>query len=115
MTGEVGAKTNRPELVAAHGYDSKFAMHALRLGLQGIELLSTGQITLPIPEPDRTYLRSVRRGEIALPEVLAAIADVEARLTALQTGSAVPPEPDRAWVDDWLHRSYLAYWAALGG
>jgi hypothetical protein len=114
MTGEVGAHTNRPELVAAHGYDSKFAMHALRLGLQGIELLSTGRITLPVPEPDRGYLRSVRRGEVALAEVLTAIADVEARLTALQTGAAVPPEPDRAWVDDWLHRSYLAYWAALG-
>ena len=26
MTGEVGAHTNRPELVAVHGYDTKFAM-----------------------------------------------------------------------------------------
>jgi hypothetical protein len=39
MTGEVGAHTNRPELVAVHGYDTKYAMHALRLGLQGVELL----------------------------------------------------------------------------
>jgi hypothetical protein len=112
MRGEVGAHTNRPELVAVHGYDTKYAMHALRLGLQGIELLSTGRITLPVPEPDRSYLRSVRRGEVALAEVLAAVADVEARLAALQAGGAVPPEPDHAWVDDWLHRSYLAYWAA---
>ena len=52
MTGEVGAHTNRPELVARHGYDTKFAMHALRLGMQGIELLTTGRITLPVPEPD---------------------------------------------------------------
>ncbi len=51
MTGEVGAHTNRPELVAAHGYDTKFAMHALRLGAQGVELLTTGRITLPVPEP----------------------------------------------------------------
>ena len=49
MTGEPGAHTNRPELVAVHGYDTKYAMHALRLGLQGIELLSTGRITLPVP------------------------------------------------------------------
>jgi hypothetical protein len=40
MTGEVGAHTNRPELVAEHGYDTKYAMHALRLGVQGVELLS---------------------------------------------------------------------------
>ena len=62
MTGQPGAHTNRPELVAVHGYDTKYAMHALRLGLQGAELLSTGRITLPIPEPHRAYLRSVRRG-----------------------------------------------------
>ena len=113
MTGEVGAHPNRPELVREHGYDTKFAMHALRLGLQGIELLTTGRISLPVPDPDRAYLRSVRRGEVLLPEVLAAITDAEARLTALRTSSSVPTEPDRAWVDGWLHRSYLSFWATL--
>ena len=53
MTGQAGAHTNRPELVAVHGYDTKYAMHALRLGLQGIELLTTGRITLPVPPPHR--------------------------------------------------------------
>ena len=66
MTGEIGAHTNRPELVAVHGYDTKFAMHALRLGVQGTELLSTGRITLPIPEPELSFLRAVRRGEVGL-------------------------------------------------
>ncbi|RBY91861.1 nucleotidyltransferase [Blastococcus sp. TBT05-19] len=113
MTGEVGAHTNRPELVAEHGYDTKFAMHALRLGVQGVELLTTGRITLPVPEPDRAYLRSVRRGEVPLAEVVAAVADVEARLEALREHSDVPPEPDRAWVDGWLHRSYERFWAGL--
>jgi len=31
MTGQAGAHTNRPEFVAIHGYDTKHAMHALRL------------------------------------------------------------------------------------
>jgi hypothetical protein len=53
MTGQAAAYTNRPELVAVHGYDTKYAMHALRLGLQGVELLSSGKITFPVPEPDR--------------------------------------------------------------
>ncbi len=110
MTGEVGAHPNRAELVAAHGFDVKFAMHALRLGLQGVELLTTGRITLPVPEPDRSYLRRVRLGEVPLAEVVAAVEDAEARLLALRDGSAVPPAPDSAWVDGWLHRSYLAYW-----
>ena len=111
MTGEVGAHTNRPELVAAHGYDTKFAMHALRLGLQGVELLTTGRITLPVPEPDRERLRAVRRGEVPLADVVAAVDDAEERLLALHSSPAVPPEPDRAWVDGWLHRSHLAYWS----
>jgi len=113
MTGESGAHTNRPELVAEHGYDTKYAMHALRLGLQGVELLTTGRISLPVPEPDLSYLRSVRRGEVPLTEVLASIADAEQRLTELATGSDVPPQPDRAWVDGWLHRSYESFWATL--
>jgi hypothetical protein len=35
MTGEVGAHTNRPELVAVHGYDTKYAMHALGSACRG--------------------------------------------------------------------------------
>ncbi len=111
MTGEVGAHTNRPELVAVHGYDTKYAMHALRLGLQGVELLGTGRISLPVPEPDRTYLRAIRTGEVELAEVLEAIDRAEGELVHLAEASAVPDEPDRTWVDGWLHRSHLAYWA----
>ena len=110
MTGRSGAHTNRPELVAVHGYDTKFAMHALRLGVQGVELLTTGRISLPVPEPDLSYLRAIRRGEVELSEVLAAVEKAEDRLTELRDASSVPDEPDRAWVDAWLHRSHLDHW-----
>jgi len=110
MTGESGAHTNRPELVAQFGYDCKFAMHALRLGVQGIEYLRTGRITLPIPEPELSALREVRRGEWDLPRVLAWSDELEVQLTELLETSPLPEEPDLAWVNDWLHRSYLAYW-----
>ena len=110
MTGQAGAHTNRPELVAVHGYDTKYAMHALRLGIQGIELLTTGRITLPIPEPHRAYLRSIRRGERPLAEVLDAVSDAETRLAQLRDSPAIADQPDRRWVDDWLHRSYLNFW-----
>jgi hypothetical protein len=112
MTGEVGAHTNRPELVAVHGYDTKFAMHALRLGIQGVELLTDGQITLPIPEPHRSYLRAVRCGEIDLEEVVAAVVRAEKQLEGLRDDSSLPEQPDRAWVDSWLHMSHLQYWSA---
>jgi hypothetical protein len=113
MTGQPGAHGNRPELVAVNGYDTKYAMHALRLGLQGVELLSTGRITLPVPGPARTYLRSVRSGEVSLVDVVAAIDQAEADLLRLADSSAVADQPDRAWVDEWLHRSYLKQWQEL--
>jgi hypothetical protein len=97
--------------VAVHGYDTKYAMHALRLGVQGVELLSTGRITVPVPEPSRAYLRSIRRGEVPLDEVIAAIDEAEAELTRLRTSSSLPDQPDRAWVNDWLHRAHVSYWA----
>jgi len=110
MTGE-GGHTNRPELVAVHGYDTKFAMHALRLGFQGIELLTDGRITLPVREPERSLLRAVRRGEHTLDFVMDQIDEAEARLTALASSSGVPDQPDHAWVNDWLHRTHLEYWS----
>jgi uncharacterized protein len=61
LLGERGQKkTNRPELEARHGYDTKYAMHILRLGFQGVELLSTGRLTLPMAEADRAFTYAVR-------------------------------------------------------
>lgn len=113
MLGERGAHTNRPELVAVHGYDTKFAMHALRLGLQGVEFLSTGVITLPVPEPHLGFLRAIRRGEVELRDVVAAVSAAEEKLEGLAETSTVPDQPDRQWVDAWLHRVHLAYWATV--
>ncbi len=110
MTGEVAAHSNRPELVADHGYDTKFAMHAMRLGYQGVELLTTGRITLPVPQPALEHLRAVRRGDVPLPEVIAGISDLERQLQQLQHRPTAPEAPDHTWVDAWLHRSHLAYW-----
>jgi hypothetical protein len=38
----------REELLAAHGYDTKYSMHSARLGFQCLELLANGRLTLPI-------------------------------------------------------------------
>jgi hypothetical protein len=60
--------------------------------------------------PDRSYLRSIRRGEVALAEVIEAVERAERGLLDLAETSTVPDDPDRGWVDGWLHRSHLAYW-----
>jgi hypothetical protein len=57
-------------------------------------------------------LRAVRRGELRLADVLDLVTGAEARLTELRDSSALPEQPDRPWVDGWLHRSYLNFWAS---
>ena len=47
-------------------------------------------------------------------EVLDAITDAEEQLARLRGNPDIPDQPDRRWVDDWLHRSYRAFWARTG-
>ena len=111
MTAEGGERRARPAHVGAHGYDVKYAMHALRLGVQGAELLSTGRITLPVPEPELSRLREVRSDRWPLSDVLTWLAELEADLTALGGSSDLPPDPDWTWINGWLHRTYLEHWS----
>lgn len=111
MTG-IG-HTNRPELVDLYGYDTKFAMHALRLGLQGIELLTTGTITIPVPEPSLSILRDVRQGKWSLDDAMNLLDELENLLREISQNNSLPPLPDEKWVNGWLHRSYMKHWGVL--
>jgi uncharacterized protein len=82
LKGEKAHTVNRPELIEKYGFDTKFAMHAARLGLQGIEYLSTGTISLPIREPDLTLCREIRTGKYTFGQALSLIDAVEADLRA---------------------------------
>lgn len=111
LLGERHASRTR-ERSAEHGYDTKYAMHALRIGYQGEELLSTGRITLPMSEPGRSRVRSVRGGGVTLDEVLAELDDVVYRLERLTESSDLPESPDHEAVDRFLTRAYRLAWSA---
>ena len=71
LLGERGQRNvKRPELEEAHGYDTKYAMHMLRLGYEGRELLETGRLSLPMREQERRRVFAVRRGEVPFNDVL---------------------------------------------
>lgn len=108
LTGERAKTVSRPELVERFGYDTKFAMHALRLGMQGAELLTTRNMSVPVREPDRTTLLAVRRGEVTFAEALALINDAEARLRALV--DACDWTVDRSAVDAFLVDAHFEWW-----
>jgi uncharacterized protein len=104
---------NRPELIEAHGFDTKYAMHVARLGLQGIELLSTGRLTLPMADPERARVMAIRRGDVPLDEALAEIEDIERRLQAAVESSPIREEPDYESVNAFLIDTYRQIWGWL--
>lgn len=105
-------RVNRPELIKKYGYDVKFAGHAVRLGIQGLELMETGRITLPMPDADREYILSIRRGEVSHDSVMAQVNHLESRLREARDKNLanLPDEPHRDAVNRWLHRIYQTYW-----
>lgn len=107
-----GTHVKRPELVEQHGYDTKYAMHMLRLGFQGIELLTTGQIAYPATERD--FLYSVRRGAQPLDQVVQVAMDNEARLRSLRDEASIPPGPLRDRMQAWLIVTYQSFYAQMG-
>ena len=110
LLGSRGQKrVNRPELVEAHGYDTKYAMHAARLGYQGLELLETGELTLPMPEPERSRVMAIRTGERTFDQAIAEIDEVEASGRGARA-QPLPETPDRAAVDRFLVDAHRRAW-----
>jgi uncharacterized protein len=113
LIGETGQKNvNREELVKQHGFDTKYAMHMLRLGYQGIELLTTGGMQLPIAEPERSLLMDVRNGVLSLGECMKLAAGLEKRLETLLTASHLPDKPAEEAVEEWMINTYYQSWKA---
>ncbi|TNM64174.1 nucleotidyltransferase [Streptomyces sp. NP160] len=113
MLGAAAGAPNRPELVAAHGYDTKYASHALRLAVQGLEVARQGRLTLPVPEPDRQLVLSVKRGERTQEQSLALIDARAAELEELLASgrSPLPEHPDLDAVSAWSTAEHLRYWS----
>jgi len=112
LLGERGQKkVNRPELEEKFGYDTKYAMHILRLGFQGVELLTTGKLVLPIPEEYRKFIYATRLGEVPLQDVLTKAGELERQIKDLLMDAPIPAEPDRDSIQAWMIRTYRDRWA----
>lgn len=113
LVGERGQRNiNRTELVEQFGYDTKYAMHMLRLGYQGVEFLESGHLTLPMREPVRSHLMDVRSGRSNLADVLAECTQLEMRLGTLLDSSPLPSEPDLQTVESFVMDTYAAAWTS---
>jgi uncharacterized protein len=106
--------TNRPELIEKYGFDSKHGYHALRLAIQGAELMETGAITLPMAAQHREYLLAVRTGGYSKDEVIAQLDQRVAALVRATERSRLPERPDAGAVNTWLIQAHRAWWERIG-
>ncbi|HXB22224.1 MAG TPA: nucleotidyltransferase domain-containing protein [Candidatus Solibacter sp.] len=115
ITGEKGqgAKGKRPEYIGIHGYDTKGAMHGLRLLYECIELMRHSRITLPRPE--RELLIKVRSGKWTLKKVLSHTQDLFAEVEKSISSSPLPEKVDRAAISSLVAKVHLEFWSSRKG
>lgn len=116
LLGERGQKkVNRPQLEAKFGFDTKYAMHILRLGFQGVELMSTGKLTLPMREEDRAFTYATRCGDVPLQEALTKAGELERQIKDLLHDGPIPALPAREEIEAWMVEHYWEWWKGLRG
>lgn len=114
LEGKVTGRVSRPALIERFGFDTKYAGHMVRLGVQGVELLETGRITLPMPEPWLSWIRELRQGQRTQAEAIDAAAELEAQLLRLLDHSDLPTVPQWERANSFLIEAYQSIWAGLG-
>jgi len=105
-----GRDTNRPELIEAYGYDTKFAGHAVRLVMQGIELGLSGHLTLPMLDWQREMIIDIRTGGWAEQDVIEYVDSQVETLESLIKTAKFPDLPDRGWANNLMAGIYQEWW-----
>ncbi|MGV1864528.1 DNA polymerase beta superfamily protein [Rhizobium sp. 23-156Da] len=82
------------------GVDWKALSHAVRVGEQAIELLSTGNVTFPLP--DAAHILDIKQGRLPYQDVASEIEDLLERVEAAATSSTLPDEPDYEWINSFV-------------
>jgi len=112
LLGEKGQKNiHRAELEEMHGYDTKYAMHVIRLYGEAKELMEYGRITLPRPNKDE--LIEIRKGKYSLAEIRELGAQLESEALAAQVTSPLPDKVDRDTISGLLAEAHLQLWEPL--
>lgn len=98
--------TNRPELVEAYGFDTKYAAHTIRLGIQGIEYMREGRFSMPLRKDLANEIISLRTGGMSEDEALRWARGLEEDLRSAIKRSPLPPSKGGISVDNFLLQAY---------
>lgn len=87
----------RAALEARFGYDTKHAMHLVRMLLTGRDVLRSGELC--VRRPEAQMLRAVRDGAFTYDELLAEVATLETAIGEAALASSLPEDVDYAAID----------------
>ena len=99
---------NRTELAEKYGYDTKFAMHLIRLYGEGRELMEHARITLPRPDADS--LIAIRNGRYKLDEIEQLAKEMEEAALEASRVSSLPEKVNRPEISRRVVKAYLDHW-----
>lgn len=106
-----GRHGQRAELTTEFGYDTKAAMHAVRLLDEGIELMRTGRVTFP--RPNVGELIRIRQGAYSLDAVCSYVSRLREELIQAESSSKLQPRPDRLTVSAVVAGTYFVHYDKL--
>jgi uncharacterized protein len=104
-----GKHGQRPELEVQFGYDTKAAMHMVRMGHECLELLTEGRMTFPRPEKE--ILLDIRLGKWSKTKVEQYYLNLEEQIKeAEQRTDVLPARVDRRRISKIVANAYLEHW-----
>lgn len=109
LNGLRGQKNvNRASLHEQFGYDTKYAMHVLRLYWECAELMRDSKLTFPRPEAET--LRAVREGKFSLEEFNAMAQDAKTDAQEAEQGCKLPASVNRDKIGGFIAQMHLDIW-----
>lgn len=87
-----------------NGIDWKALSHATRVSIQGIELLATGKITLPLAEKDVKLVRDIKSGSMDYPDVQLILESLLAQLELAKSVSKLQERVSQQVLDELVIR-----------
>lgn len=93
-TWKANRNKKRFELEEKYGYDTKHAMHCIRLMMQGISILKNGTFSTYLDENDRTFLLDIKNGKYGYFDVLKMYENYEHEIEEASNNSPLPETPD---------------------
>jgi hypothetical protein len=103
-----GKHGQRDELIDAHGYDTKAAMHMVRSMGECLELLQTGYMTFP--RPNVATLLEIRAGEWGMERIKDEYNQLRVAVQEAEKTSPLPPKCDRERVSKLVVDAMLHHW-----